>query len=160
MSGGRFKFSLQRLLTLRQKAERQAAIELAVARVAEEEAQDERRRLGVQRADARDALLPRPGASRSVSELRNVAYLIEQLDTRSEVADASAADAVCAVDEKQNVLGERLRDRRMLDRLRERHLADWRIADERRDRELMDGLGRASHADVTRPTTSEENNQP
>ncbi len=160
MSGGRFKFSLQRLLTLREKAERQAAIELAVARVAKEEAQAEQQRLGASRAEARDALMPKPGASRTVSELRHIAYLMEQLDARTEVADESATEAGRAVDEKQASLGERLRDRRMLDRLRERHLADWRIADDRRDRELMDGLGRASHADTSRTPTPEEDQQP
>ena len=149
MSGGRFKFSLQRLLTLREKAAHHAAIELAVARVAEEEAVNEQQRLGVSRAEARDALLPKPGVSRSVSELRHVAYLMEQLDARTEVADVSATEAERAVDEKQVSLGERLRDRRMLDRLRERHLAEWRIADERRDRELMDGLGRSKHAQLS-----------
>jgi flagellar export protein FliJ len=160
VSGGRFKFSLQRLLTLREKAAHQAAIELAVARVAEEEAHDEQQRLGASRAEARDALMPKPGASRTVSELRHIAYLMEQLDARTEVADESVAEAGRAVHAKQASLGERLRDRRMLDRLRERHLADWRTADERRDRELMDGLGRSKHADTSRTPTSTDDQTP
>ncbi len=40
-------------------------------------------------------------------------------------------------------LGERLKDRRVLDRLRERQRAAWQVLDGQADRELMDTLARA-----------------
>ncbi len=81
MTQPHFTFPLQRLLTIRQKAEEEASIELAVARGVEEDARSARGALEVKRAEARDALLPTPGSNRTVSELRHVALIIDQIDS-------------------------------------------------------------------------------
>jgi flagellar biosynthesis chaperone FliJ len=50
-------------------------------------------------------------------------------------------------------LGERVQARRMLERLRERHFAEWSLGVERHEREVMDSLARRPSAPGTETTT-------
>ncbi len=142
MSAPRFKFSLQRLLVLREKAEKEAAIQLAQAQRAEESARDAKSALDDRRAEARDAVLPQPGTARTVAELRQAALLVEHLDGTLIGAREAISAAERSVQEQVGELGDRVRDRRVLDRLRERQHDDWKVADDRTEREVMDGIAR------------------
>ena len=143
MTQARFKFPLERLLAIRKKAEEEASIELAVARGAEDDARTVRDDLAAQRDVAREALLPTPGSNRAVSELRSVALIIDQIDSRAVRASEEVMKAQEGVKQHETQLGERLKDRRVLDRLRDRQLAAWQVLDGQVDRELMDTLARA-----------------
>jgi flagellar export protein FliJ len=147
VSGSRFNFSLRRLLSIRENAERVAAVDLAMAHAVEENARQVQESLDEERAQARDALLPPPGQESRVSELQQVAFLIEQLDTHGETARESVAEAERTVEEKRVRLGETLRDRRVLDRLQEREREEWNIAEKREDRSEMDEIARGRHSD-------------
>ncbi len=147
MTAPHFRFRLQRLLDLRELAERKAAIGLATARNAEEEARREQELLATQRAAARELLLPPAGARGRVSELRQVAVLLERLDAGAAQAEYKVSKAAHQVHQKQVQLGESVTDRRVLDRLKERHHESWRIAEERADRAVMDEIGRARFAE-------------
>jgi flagellar FliJ protein len=148
-----FRFRLQRLLDLRELAERDAAIALAAARHKEEEARRERDAIAARRATTRALLLPPAGSCNRVSELRQVAVLLERLDAGSAQAEYQLSKAANQVHQKQVQLGETVTNRRTLDRLKERQLETWRIADDRSERAVMDDIGRARFAernDLTR----------
>ena len=147
MTGPHFRFRLQRLLDLRELAEREAAVALTTAKNVEEEARREQEVLAVQRAAAREMLMPPPGARGRVSEFRQVAVLLECLDAGVAQAEYKVSKAAHHVHQKQVQLGESVTDRRVLDRLKGRQHENWRISEERTDRALMDEIGRARFAD-------------
>jgi flagellar FliJ protein len=149
----RFTFSLRRLLNLREEAEREAAVELAAAHADEVVARQVKEALDVDRAQARDVLLPAPGQESRVSDLQQVAFLIEQLDTHGENARESVDAAERAVEEKRSHLGEKLRDRRVLDRLQEREREEWRVSGQREDRAVIDDIARARFMDSAQSRT-------
>ncbi|MFI5309606.1 MAG: flagellar export protein FliJ [Gemmatimonadales bacterium] len=146
MTGPRFRFPLQRLLDLREGKERTAAVALASARVAAEEARSEKASLDTRRSEARCALIPAPGSERKIAELRQVAFIMEHLDERVAGVNEMLTTAEHEVAAKSDQLGESMKDRRVLDRLKERQLNDWRVLDARDEREAMDGIGRTRFA--------------
>lgn len=156
MSAPHFKFRLQRLLDLRQLAERDAAIALATARNAEEEARREKDAISARRAATRALLLPPAGSHCRVSELRQVAVLLERLDAGTAQAEYQLSKAANQVHQKQVQLGETVTNRRTLDRLKERQRESWRIADDRSERAVMDDIGRARYAERHDPTQNRE----
>jgi flagellar FliJ protein len=143
MSAPRFKFSLQRVLELREEAESVAAIELASARAVAEEARRVKEVLDARRAETRQALDAPPGRERRIAEVRQIYMLMEHLDTSVARADESVASAERGVADGQARLGETVKDRRVIDRLRERQLEAWRVAGDRVERETMDDIARA-----------------
>jgi flagellar FliJ protein len=147
MSAPHFKFRLQRLLDLRELAEREAAVALASAKAAEDDARRDKDALEAQRAAARAMLMPPAGSQNRVSELRQVSVLLERLDAGTAQAEFRFSKAERHVQQRMAKLGETVMDRRVLDRLKERQRDAWRIADERMDREVMDGIGRARFGD-------------
>jgi flagellar FliJ protein len=147
MTAPQFKFRLQRLLDLRELAEREASIALATARNVEDEARREKDSIAAQRTATRELLLPPPGSHCRVSELRQVSVLLERLDAGSAQADYKVSKAASQVHQKQVQLGETVTNRRILDRLKDRQRENWRIADERAERAVMDDIGRARFAD-------------
>ena len=142
MSAGRFIFRLQRLLTLRQMAERAAAISLGSAQAVASKAHAAQATFATRRADARGMMLPQPGTERSVAELTRAAFFVDQLDVQVAEAGKTTNAADQQVRDTRERLGERVQARRMLERLRERHLAEWSHVEERHEREVMDGLAR------------------
>ncbi len=156
MTAPQFKFRLQRLLDLRQLAEREAAIALATARNAEEEARREKDSIAAQRAATRELLLPPAGSRSRVSELRQVSLLLERLDAGNAQADYKVSKAANQVQQRQVQLGESVTNRRVLDRLKERQRETWRVEDERAERAVMDDIGRARFADQHDHTESTE----
>jgi flagellar export protein FliJ len=151
MSGPHFRFRLQRLLDLCEAAEREASIALATARSAEEEARRERDAIEAQRVAARERLLPAAGSLCRVSDLRQVAMLIERLDSARAQADYMVSKAANHVHKKQVHLSETVTNRRALDRLKDRQRESWRIAVERTERAVMDDIGRARFAERHAP---------
>lgn len=156
MSAPQFRFRLQRLLDLRQLAEREAAIALATARNAEQEAIREKDAIAARREATRALLLPPAGSHCRVSELRQVAVLLERLDVSTAQAEYQLSRAANQVHQKQVQLGETVTNRRTLDRLKERQLESWRIADDRSERAVMDDIGRARFAERHDHTQSAE----
>ncbi|MHB1310454.1 MAG: flagellar export protein FliJ [Gemmatimonadaceae bacterium] len=142
MSTGRFTFRLQRLLGLRQMAERAAAISLGAAQQVASTAHAAEARVAGQRAGARAAMLPASGSTQRVAELCHAAFLMEQLDAHVVNAGANAVAADATVRETRDRLGTRVKERRILERLRERHVAEWSLHTERQERELMDAIPR------------------
>ena len=147
MTAPQFKFRLQRLLDLRELAEREAAIALATAQNAEAEARREKDAIVALRSTTREHLLPPAGSQCRVAELRQISMLLERLDVGKAQAEYKVSKAENQVQQKQVQLGETVTNRRVLDRLKERQRESWRVADDRAQRTVMDDIGRARFAD-------------
>ncbi len=131
-----FKFRLQRVLELREKKEQEVATALAEARDRAELA----RRAVDDLARVRDASARPDGGARSVGELRQAAFVLEQLDRRIALAAIAAAERDADVARRQAELNLAFQDRRVLDRLKERHLDAWRANEVAIDRQTMDAI--------------------
>ena len=142
MSTDRFTFRLQRLLALRQMAERAASVTLGSAQAAASEARATQMKLAARRADARGAMLPPSGTERGVAELRRALFFVDQLDAHVVEAGKTTDGADQRVRDSRVRLGERVQARRILERLRERQFAEWSTGVERHEREAMDGMAR------------------
>ena len=136
---GVFRFPLQRVLDLRQRQERDAATALAAAHDAAAAARDAEHALLSARAELAAALAPAgPGAA--VGALRTTAFLIGRLDAEAQAAGAAADAADAAVSDREQALRAAYRDRRALDRLRERHHVAWQGGAVAADRQQMDEI--------------------
>ncbi len=142
-----FRFRLQQVLDLREKQERHLATQLAAALTAERAAKEA---LDGLRAE-RDASSERPqdGISHSVGELTNLAFIIQQLDGQITDANDIVSAANDSVSKVKQALTTAFKDRRVLDRLRERHEETYRVTTEQTDRRAMDdiALSRFVHND-------------
>ncbi len=142
-----FRFRLQQVLDLREKQERQLATQLAAALGAERDAKDALNGLRAEREAGSGAASD--GHSHSVGELSNLAFLMQQLDDRIAGANDTVTAANSSVSEVQEALTAAFKDRRVLDRLRERHKETYRATSEQTDRRTMDdiALSRFVHND-------------
>lgn len=142
-----FRFRLQQVLEVREQHEQKMATELAVARSDERSAQCTLDDLCAIREAGID--LFSPGSARPVGELANIALLRGLLDGQI----ANAADVVSAagsvVLEAQEALTGALQDRRVLDRLRDRHEAIHRRTEEQTDRRTMDDIALSRYTQGT-----------
>jgi flagellar FliJ protein len=137
-----FRFRLQRVLDLRERKERDAASALVSAREQAERAREEQERLTA----AREALAAQataggaPQNAPSIGVLRTLHYLLGRLDERVASAATEMTTAEHEVAQRQDELTAAFRDRRTLDRLRERHEESWRAAEAAADRQRMDEI--------------------
>lgn len=153
MSASRFRFTLDRLLALRERALRDAAVALAGAQSQAKAAHDALDEI----ARARDAAgaMGTPHASDTpLAQIRPAAVLHEALARHEEAARVTAAEHDAAAAERLSHVHARTRDARVLERLRDRQFTTWLVADARIDRETMDAIGRSRFLDAkTRAST-------
>jgi flagellar protein FliJ len=142
-----FRFRLQQVLDLREKQERHLATQLAAALGAEREAKDALDGLRAEREAGSEVV--KEGQSHSVGELANLAFMMQQLDDRIAGANDTVSIANSSVSQVQEALTAAFKDRRVLDRLRERHEETYRVTAEQTDRRAMDdiALSRFVHND-------------
>ena len=142
-----FRFRLQQVLDLREKQERHLATQLAAAMGAEREATNALNGLRAERDAGSEAI--QDGQSHSVGELANLAFMMQQLDDRIAGANDTVSAANNSVSQVQEALTAAFKDRRVLDRLRERHEETYRATAEQTDRRTMDdiALSRFVHND-------------
>ncbi len=147
----RFKFRLQRLLDLRQKKESEAASAVAAARNAAKAATRREEDLVERRDATRQELLPAAGQTVRVAKLHEIVFLVRALDDRVLDAHTATTAAERSVQEKLGELGDAMRDRRILDRLKDRRSVEWRAEDARQEREVMDAIARTRFVDGKKP---------
>lgn len=142
-----FRFRLQQVLDLREEQERHLASQLATAMGAEQAAKATLDGLRAEREAGAES--PFDGQSRSVGELTNVAFMMQQLDGQIANASEMVNAANDSVSQVQEAFTAAFKDRRVLDRLRERHEEDYRVTAEQTDRRAMDdiALSRFVHND-------------
>jgi flagellar export protein FliJ len=145
-----FKFRLQRVLDLRARTERDAATALVSAQEAADAARAAQLRLEEARAEmaarittgmsAGEAPDGVPTGGSSVGALRNFSFLLDRMDDRVAGAAQQSSAAQHAVTAREDALRAAYRDRRTLDRLRERHHDAWRAGEAAIDRAAMDEI--------------------
>lgn len=141
-----FHFRLQQVLEIRSRGEREAAGRLATARGEAQEARDAHAALEEVRAAGSSALLAAGAAPQSVSQLQAAARVLEHLERHLVVSAQTAEAAEKRADASLLQYRDALRDRRVLDRLRDRHLEEWTAGEAQADRVEMDEVALARFA--------------
>ncbi|GJG86606.1 hypothetical protein tb265_17870 [Gemmatimonadetes bacterium T265] len=135
-----FRFPLQRVLDLRERQQRDAAAALAAAQDAADAARRAEAAILSARVELAAAGFAPAGAGAPVGALRTTAFLVGRLDAQAEAAGAVAEAAAAAVSDREHALHAAYRDRRALDRLRERHHTTWQAGAVAADRQQMDEI--------------------
>ena len=145
-----FKVSLQRVLELKARREQAAAIELARTRIAADEARQECQALATARAEGVRQITS--GARPTVGAMLNGGYLMQRLDDEIERAQTLADQAEGEAEASMGEFTLASQERRVLDRLRERHLTTWQTDQVQIDRKAMDdiALSRFTQSATTR----------
>ena len=138
-----FKFRLQRLLELRSKREQETATQLARARSQAEAARAAYESLAAARSESRERLQGAVTGAPSVGQLQHLSYVLERLDQRITEAGETMQSAEEDVRRTQGEFDAAFKNRRVLDKLRERHLEAWRTDEVQDDRRHMDGIALA-----------------
>lgn len=135
-----FRFRLDRILNLRARTERERARLLQQAirdederRSLLEEAQARLGRCGEQIADAGAGVT-------TVGTIRNLGLTMEAAVDDVEVAEASHLTAEEAVHTEQEMFAEARKDRRIVERLRERRHSVWSVETSRAEQRQLDAI--------------------
>lgn len=151
-----FRFRLQKVLELRKMHEQESAVRVAEARRAAEDAQ---RKVAQLDSAVHAGLAERERAgngARSAGELQHLSYIIEQIGEHLAAADAASRSADERVDQLVTEFTHAVRQRRVIDQLRDRHRGAWQSAQVQADRKLMDELALTRH-NAAQPARSEKN---
>ncbi len=136
----RFKFRLQRVLQLREEAERARAVELAEAEAQANTARETRAAIAEARAAGHQTLSNASNGSSTVGTLRQIQFVLGALDVRLQVADSSIVTADSLVRRAQDELRSAFQARHALHTLREKQEEAHRAAEQGADRALMDEI--------------------
>lgn len=121
----RFAFRLERVLELRQAAEKERARELAQA-LNEEESEREALRQGLVRlAEARTQLAGSAGSAPRAGTLRNLELSVTLLSRQAEELQTSHERSLERLEAERQHYEQARRDRRVLERLREQRREAW-----------------------------------
>jgi len=137
------KFSLKRVLELRTSREEQVAAQLARANHEAHEADVARDAIINVRHSGETQLADVARGGATVGELRALSAVLDAVDVRLSEARVAARAASEAVERTQELHTVAARDRRILDRLYERHLELVRLAAAAQDRRTMDAVALA-----------------
>ena len=151
-----FTFRLQRVLKLRAQRERELAATHAQLRREAEVVREACALLESAREAARAQIAAGVTTAAPVGEIQSLGWMLEQLDRHVGEARSVAAAAEARVRQTAKALGAATRERRVLDRLRERYLEAWRSEEAQADRRTMDGVALARHAHPDRKPTTED----
>ncbi|MDZ7630618.1 MAG: flagellar export protein FliJ [Gemmatimonadaceae bacterium] len=152
----RFRFRLQRVLELREEAERLRAVALNDAQGQAAAARDAQAAIEQARTEGQAQLSTASNAGSPVGALQQMQFVLSALDVRLQLATSSVITAESLVRRAQDELREAFQARRALDTLRERQHEAHRAAAIHADRALMDeiALTRFHNTDST-PTDPE-----
>jgi flagellar FliJ protein len=144
------RFRLQRLLDLKQKREQELARQLAEAQREVDGARARHSELDTLRGDAAASLAgSADSGSRSVGELMSLTYSLQQLSEHVELQDERVKEAEASASERTGALQHAVQERRVLDRLREKHEELAKTTEQIKDRDAMDAIA------LTRFSTSQ-----
>ncbi len=141
-----FSFSLQRVLDLRTQKEREAAATLASAREEAEQARQEHDELEQARSHGVLRIAEVRGGGATVGQLQNLGLVIQSLDRQLASARDLVQQADARVERRMADFTSASQDRRVLDRLREKHLQVWQADTMQQDRKSMDSIALTRHA--------------
>lgn len=152
----RFRFRLQRVLELREEAERARAAALGDAEGQATAARDTRDAIASVRSAGQVQLSDASSSGTTVGALQQMQYVLGALDVRLELANSSVTTADSLVRRAQDELREAFQARHALDTLRDKQADAHRAAELTADRAAMDeiALTRFHNTDST-PTDPE-----
>lgn len=136
----RFRFRLQRVLELREEAERARSAALGVAEGQATAARDTRDTIASARTAGQTQLTDASSSSTTVGTLQQMQYVLGALDVRLEIANSSVMTADSLVRRAQDELREAFQARHALDTLREQQAEAHRTAGLTADRATMDEI--------------------
>lgn len=138
-----FRFSLGRLLALRQRAQQDQAVQTARAQTLLTEAEDVRDTMAAHCAAARALMQPPLNTDAQVAALRQASVLRESLQQHLEFSQTAVATRTVELHQQIAHLNARTRDTRVLERLRDRQHEVWQVETARVERTVMDGVAQA-----------------
>lgn len=140
-----FSFRLEKVLELRRRAEQEMAAKLARARNEAEAARQAMLALQDARSAGLDQLARAHGAGSSVGQLQNLQYVLDHI---GHLID-EARTATRAAEENVNAaildMNRARRERRILDRLRERDFESWQLEQQRAEQKILDEAALVRH---------------
>ncbi|MHB0949593.1 MAG: flagellar export protein FliJ [Gemmatimonadaceae bacterium] len=145
MSGPRFTFRLQRVLELREAAERGVQRRLAAAQEQAAGARELHDALAAVRDAGAESLTRVQAEGPTAGTLRSYAFVQGRLDARLSVAEEGLQQSEAIVDAARQELTEAFRARRVIDRLRERREEEWRAGEAHADLLRMDAIALSQH---------------
>jgi flagellar export protein FliJ len=151
----RFRFRLQRVLELREEAERARAVALNAAQAEADTARDTRDAIAVAQANGRETLSQASNTGAQVGTLQQMQLVLGALDARLSQADSSLVTADSLVRRAQDDLREAFQARRALDTLREKQSTAHQAAERSADRALMDDIALTRFHSTDTTTDSE-----
>lgn len=135
-----FKFRLQRVLELREKKEEAQAIQLAKAEETATIARTHRDQLETLRAESRAQITSANASGPTVGHLHHLGFVLNALDHRLVQASQVVSKAESLAFDARASLEIAARDRRVLDRLKDKHSDVHRAGEAHRDRVQMDEI--------------------
>lgn len=140
-----FRFKLQSVLDLREKAEKESAAGLARARQDADEARRAREDLEALRDAGRARLMQAHGNGGPVGHLQNLALVVESVDAHIRQADDACREADERVVESVKAFHEAFQQRRSIDQLRTRRLEEWTSEQNKFEQKTMDEVALTRH---------------
>jgi flagellar protein FliJ len=141
----RFPFRLDRLLDLRSRKERQQAEVLGRALREENARREALEQAQARLGEAREQAAPEPGRVSPAGALHNLGLTIAAAQTQRDAAAKSQGEAEVTLAAERERYEATQRDRRVIERLREKRLEDWTREEGRKDQQEMDGLALDRH---------------
>jgi flagellar protein FliJ len=135
-----FQFRLQRVLELREKREQDTASRLAEARSEAHEAREAEAALEALRSESIERLAGAHSLGTPVGQLQNVSYMLDHLNRQIQEARSVTAAADETVRRLVEEFTAAFKERRVLDRLRDRQHEDWKANELSSDRQAMDAI--------------------
>lgn len=135
-----FKFPLQRLLDLKARHEQEMARQLASARQGADAERETRDALAASHAASHEHISRATGGAATVGELACMSYTLDQLSERVSAAEERTVAANEIVDAREDELSGAVRDRQVLDRLRDKRLEIHHLDEKARDLLAMDAI--------------------
>jgi flagellar protein FliJ len=151
----RFQFRLQRVLELREEAERAHAVALNQAQGQAAAARSVRTNIEEARTASQQSLTRASNTGSPVSALQQLQYVLGALDVRLQLANSNVITADSLVRRAQDELRLAFQARHALDTLREKQADVHRAAEQQTDRALMDEIALTRYHNDTSPTDSE-----
>ncbi len=139
----RFRFDLEKLLELRAYAEREAELSLARAMGELASIESKIQALAVERTEVASQRFAR---GRGVAEIRHAEAYILRLDQTKEKLLEAAAAAALAVEKEREKFIEASRERKIIDKLKEKRAAEHRKAALDEEMKVVDDISSGSAA--------------
>lgn len=135
-----FEFRLQRVLELRERREQDTATRLAKARSEAHAAREAEEALEALRSESIQRLSGTHSLGTPAGQLHNLSFMLDHLNRQIQEARGVTAAANETVQRLVEEFTAAFKERRVLDRLRDRQHDDWKSGEISADRQEMDGI--------------------